>query len=332
VRTAVAHVEVDTQPDGDLMVRWEFEGDPVPVDVATGRTPNQIDHRHETTVAASESRVRIAAGREGRWFVSVAPHGGGPAVVAADRRVPFEGIGNFRDLGGYRTRSGGTVRWGVVFRADALHGLIPSDMALYEQLGLRAVFDLRGDPERQERPNPVPSKVFAISGWQRTEGPPRGAPTVATPADGERILHEIYVRLIDQAAEQIGRLYTHLVSEDGLPAVFHCHAGKDRTGIVAALLLEALEVERGTILDDYELTARYRLRTHQESTFQRLVDAGITREAAAGVLTTPRWAMQSALDHRQQRYGDIDAYLTGPAMMRAEDVEALRRRLLVRSS
>ena len=80
-----------------------------------------------------------------RWFVSVAAHGGGPAVVCADRRVHFEGATNFRDLGGYRTRSGAVVRWGRIFRADSLHGLSSDDLVLYETLGMRAVFDLRGE-------------------------------------------------------------------------------------------------------------------------------------------------------------------------------------------
>jgi protein-tyrosine phosphatase len=110
--------------------------------------------------------------------------------------------------------------------------------------------------------------------------------------------------------------------------VFHCHAGKDRTGIVAALLLDALGVERETVLDDYELTARYRLRTHQESSYQRLVESGMSPEAAAGVLTTPRWAMQHALEDLDRRYGSVADYLQGPAGMHSNNLRSLRRRLL----
>lgn len=326
--STVSHVEVQTQADGSLLVSWEIEGEPSAVDVATGPSPDHVDHLHQTTAPAGCTSLRLPGPSPSRPYVSVGPSGGGPAVVAADRRIPFEGITNFRDLGGYRTASGTRLRWGQVFRADALHGLTAADLDLYRRLGLRSVYDLRGDTEREERPNPVQSRQHTIIG--RPPGPEPSGPTATgdSAADGERFLGDLYIGLIDHAAAQIGQLYSWLVSDGGLPAVFHCHAGKDRTGIVAALLLEALGVERGAVLDDYELTSRYRLRAHQESTFERLLESGMSPEAAAGVLTTPRWAMEAALHHLDERYGGIGPYLTGPARMRPEVIDALRERLL----
>jgi protein-tyrosine phosphatase len=323
----VAYVEIDTQTDGSQLVRWQLEGGPVAVDIALGPTPDHLDHQHHSTVTAEQTVLQLPAG-PGRLYVSVAPHQGGPAVVAAERRVPFEGITNFRDLGGYRTGSGTAVRWGLVFRADGLHGLSTNDLARYEKLGLRAVYDLRGEIERTERPNPVPSRPLTVIGRPTDAGPPAAPPAIATTEEGERFLYDMYVGLIEHAAVQIGELFQALTEDDGLPAVFHCHAGKDRTGLVAAVLLEALGVEREAVLDDYELTARYRLRTQQESTFQRLVEYGMSPEAAAGVLTTPRWAMQDALAELDRKFGGVEAYLTGPAGMTSRDLVALRTCLL----
>lgn len=329
VETAVVDVRVTTEAPGELLVEWEVEGAPVAVDVAVGSTPDHVDHRHESTVAAGETTARISGLDAGRHFVSVAPHGRGPALVAADRRVPFEGATNFRDLGGYRTRSGGRTRWGLVFRADSLHGLTEEDLELYAQLGLRAVFDLRSDIEREERPNPMPSRAFTvISRSPDEQGVKVPTDSWSTAVDGEQILHELYVRLIEHAAPRIGSLYTELARPDGLPAVFHCHAGKDRTGIVAALLLELVGVDRDAVLDDYELTARFRLRAHQEGTYRRLLDSGISAEAAAGVLAAPRWAMATALEDLDRRFGGIEPYLAGPAGMSPADVEVLRDRLV----
>lgn len=330
MQTTVARVEVDTQADGRALVRWEIEGTPAAVDLATGPTPDRIDHTHEATVPAGQTSLLVAGRGDGRLFVSVSPHGTGPAVVAADRRVPFAGVQNFRDMGGYRTRSGRIVRWGLVFRADALHGLSTGDLALYGHLSLRAVFDLRHDLEREQLPDPVPARPLTITG--RPAGaepaPLATAPERLTTADGERFLGEMYLGLLEHGAVQIGELYTGLAAGDGLPAVFHCHGGKDRTGIVAALLLEALGVERDVVLDDYELTARYRRREHQESTFGRLIESGMSPEAAAGVLSAPRWAMARALDELDDRHGGVEAYLTGPAGMAAADLQVLRARLV----
>ena len=110
--------------------------------------------------------------------------------------------------------------------------------------------------------------------------------------------------------------------------MFHCHDGKDRTGLVAALLLDALGVERATILDDYGFTARYRRRTEQESSYERLIESGMSEEAAAGVLTTPKWVMQHALEELDRRHGSIADFLRGPAGMYPDTLDTLRQRLL----
>jgi protein-tyrosine phosphatase len=327
VHTAVAHVEVDPVDGDALVVRWELEGEPVAVDVAIGTSADDVDHQHEATVPAGETSLRVARLPGIRQFVSVAPHSGGPAVVAAERRIPFERVTNFRDLGGYRTRSGRRVRWGQVFRSDALHGMSEGDHAIYDQLGLRAIYDLRGDVECAERPDPMPSRNLPILSR------PVGDDTTVTfdgttGEDGERVLRDLYVGHIEHAAARIGELFSALAAPDGLPSVFHCHAGKDRTGLAAALLLEALGVERKAILDDYELTARYRLRAQQDQTFDRLIKTGLTPEAAAGVLTAPRWAMASALEYLDSEYTDIERYLTGPAAMRPADLRRLSGQLL----
>lgn len=307
--TAVAHVEVHTGPDGALLVRWTLDGDPAAVEVASGPGPQRVDHRHHATVPADDREITLPGPAGARTFVSVAPAGGGSAVVAADRRVGFEGVTNFRDLGGYRTASGGRIRWGRAFRADALHGLSPADLATFHTLGLNRVYDLREEVERSDRPDPVPALWHPITGRPAGADPLTSVPSGLTSEDGERFLTELYLGIIDHAAVRIGAIYAGLAGEGGLPAVFHCHAGKDRAGMVASLLLEALGVDRQTVLDDYELTSRYRPRGRQDATFDLLLQAGMSPEAAGAVLTTPRSAMAAALGHLDDRYGGIEGYL-----------------------
>jgi protein-tyrosine phosphatase len=326
----VSKVEVHTQADRTLLVRWHLEGDPVPIDVSLGPTPERMDHRHQMTVPAGQTSVKVPLPSHERWFVSVAPHGGGSAVVCADRRVHFQGATNFRDLGGYRTRSGAAVRWGRIFRADSLHGLSPDDLVLYQTLGMRAVFDLRGESERYDRPSAVPSHPLIMIGRTTEEAiKAKRPPTGATAADGERFLYDLYVGMVEHSSEQVGQLFRGLAQDEILPAVFHCHAGKDRTGIVAALLLETLGVDRELVLDDYELTARYRNGTQQwATTLQRLIDSGMSAQLAAGIVATPRWVMQNALEKMDREYGGIESYLQNRAGMRPTDIELLRQRLL----
>lgn len=319
----VIHVEADAEPDGSLSVQWDLDGGPAAVDVAIGPSPEQIDHEHQLTVPSGTTHVRLPGLGRGRWYVSVAPSGSGAAVVAADRRVAFEGITNFRDLGGYRTVDGGRTRWGMVFRADALAGMTERDLALYERLAVRTVTDLRGDEERATKPNPFDSHHVALIGPQVDD--PDERPAEAT---GEELLHHLYVRLFDHAGPLIGQVIGSLATDEGLPTVFHCHAGKDRTGVIAALLLEALGVPRSVVLDDYEATARYRVHTDDPETHQKLIELGMLPEVAAGILSAPRWAMAASLDHLDERHGGVHAYLTGPAGLTDDRIDWLRSRLV----
>jgi protein-tyrosine phosphatase len=98
-------------------------------------------------------------------------------VTTVERRVPFEGIQNFRDLGGYPTVDGRTVRWGEVYRADALHKLTEADLASFRGLGVRTVFDLRGDAER--RSSPARSNRSTSRSWAGPRAPSRCRPTLS---------------------------------------------------------------------------------------------------------------------------------------------------------
>ena len=326
----VSAATVDTDA-GDLLVQWEITGAPdAPVDIAIGPTPEAVDHAHVLTVDGPQRQARLAGSGPGRHYVSIAPHGGGGALVVAERRVVFEGVTNFRDLGGYPTSGGGRTRWGRVFRSDALHRLTADDLIRYEALGLHAVYDLRGDAEREQYPNPFPSLHLSLLA-QVAQAVPTAESARATALDagaGEKVLHGLYQGLLAHAGPLFGRLLSGLSDPEALPAVFHCTGGKDRTGISAALLLDFLGVARPLVLDDYELTARYRLLEHQTESYQNLLAMGMSPEAAAAVLGAPRWAMAEALDVLDQDYGGAESYLTGPAGMPASTLERLRELLV----
>jgi protein-tyrosine phosphatase len=249
-------------------------------------------------------------------------------TMTRSRHVPFEGARNVRDLGGYPTTDGGTTRWGLVYRADGLQSLTPGDVERYAELGIRTTYDLRRDSEREQRPNRVPSTSLCITTPMDEAGVTIEATTMFDERSGEVMLRTIYGGLLTYSGALLGTMFTEMSAPEGTPALFHCHAGKDRTGIVAAVLLDALRVEREVILDDYVMTTEFRKREHQEDSFQNLVKSGMAPEAAAGVLGAPRWAMAETLAELDSVYGGVDSYLVQQCAMEPTTIDRLRGQLV----
>jgi protein-tyrosine phosphatase len=244
--------------------------------------------------------------------------------VPSDRRIPFEGIWNFRDLGGYPSASGGTTRSGLVYRSDSLHLLTTRDLELFDRLGIQAIYDLRRDDERAEYPGPRPHVPLSIYGGNLPGVDPS---TLLDREAGERWLSDDYRGMLANAGPTFGRLFTELAGPAAGPAVFHCMGGKDRTGMASALLLSWLGVDRDTVLDDYELTTVYSDSERVAEVVVLFGESGICAAAAGGMLSTPRWAMAGALELLDDQYGGIERYLVEQAEMDPEVMVALRNRL-----
>ena len=164
------------------------------------------------------------------------------------RLVPLEGCLNFRDLGGLPTRDGGRVRRGRVYRSDALHLLTPADVRrLRDELGLAAVVDLRSAAElATDGRGPLAGEPIAFH-----HVPLFDAEHMTAEARSVTItLADRYALLADFAAVRIGRVLV-AVAEAGGPAVYHCAAGKDRTGVISAIILGVLDVPDEAIVADY---------------------------------------------------------------------------------
>lgn len=179
---------------------------------------------------------------------------------AQDRRVlRLQGASNFRDLGGYATSQGRQVRWGRIFRSDHLGRLTSEDEALLAGLGVQRVLDFRGEHERAAVPNRLATARQHVLGIE---------PTVVQrlqdlAAAGQRLseavavelMKELYRALVHDQTHRYAEFFEHLLDNSSdTPLVFHCTAGKDRTGFAAALTLQALGVPRHVVLQDYLLT------------------------------------------------------------------------------
>ena len=186
-----------------------------------------------------------------------------PAAAASQhqRLLPLEGGRNFRDLGGYRTQDGRTVKWGLLFRSGEMHDLTAADFTYLAKIGIRTVCDFRDTNERAAEPALWPAgqapRIFADDYDMKTNGMmPKLNFGSMTPVQARAMMAETYPRILTTFNGQYRRMFQQLLAGNA-PLAFNCSAGKDRTGVAAALILTALGVPRETVIQDYLLTNQY---------------------------------------------------------------------------
>lgn len=173
------------------------------------------------------------------------------------RSLNLSGATNFRDLGGYAAANGQQVRWRRLFRSDQLAGLTKADLAVLSNVGLVRAFDFRGEAERGAQPYDVPGVVQVAlpiepTVVQRMKDLLESGQRLTAP-DTVRLMQQTYRAFVHDNAARFSELFGHVLESDA-PLVFHCTAGKDRTGFAAAMLLLALGVPRPVVMQDYLLT------------------------------------------------------------------------------
>jgi protein tyrosine/serine phosphatase len=238
--------------------------------------------------------------------------------------VELEGCFNFRDLGGYRSRDGGRMRSGHVFRADGLQHLTPRDLArLRHEIGLGGVIDLRSSAEVETNGRGLiarePLALHHVPLFER-DGEEDGAPR-----EFLRDMGEVYFFMLRTAREPIARV-VRILAETHAPCVFHCAAGKDRTGVISALLLGLLGVPRETIVADYAFSRRnldqINARLRSSESYQRIME-----DLPTGAYEAEPETMETLLDRVEARYGSMRGYAERAGISDAL-VDRLRARLL----
>jgi protein-tyrosine phosphatase len=181
----------------------------------------------------------------------------------AQRRLPVAGAANLRDLGGYATGDGRALRWGVLYRSDSLAQLSDEDLTYLERLSLRRVVDFRSEAERERDPDRLPDGMNVV--WQPIAGQgldPRALQDRllaggVSADESAAFLIEGNRAFVNDFRDVYARFLRDLADPANLPTLFHCTAGKDRTGFAAALVMLALGVPRDTAMRDYLLTNTY---------------------------------------------------------------------------
>jgi protein-tyrosine phosphatase len=245
------------------------------------------------------------------------------------RLVPLEGTLNFRDLGGYPA-TGGVTRWGAVYRSDRLSELTDADVAHLATIGLRTVCDFRYDREVEEDPSRLPdgARVVRLAVGAAPGDNPRSLEDMIRAREIAQVttasMAEGYVAMLERQAALFGDLIRLVAQDHHHAVVIHCTAGKDRTGLGAALLLGAVGVAEDVIVEDYALTDQYRSVHRLAEIGPKIAAQGLDLEDLKVLFTAPAETMALTLGHITDRWGGIEGYLTGPAGVTTADLGALR--------
>jgi protein tyrosine/serine phosphatase len=224
-----------------------------------------------------------------------------------ERQLRFDGCFNFRDLGGYDTTDGRMIRWRRLFRADGPHALTAADHVVLGALGLATIIDLRTEREAADRGSyttAVEARCFQL-------------PMIDVLPDAEElpawidpaVVADRYRDMLDRGADTIAESFAILSDPASYPVMFHCSAGKDRTGILAALVLASLGVPDDQIVDDYCTSgpAMERLVAHFQASYPDAREQ-LQRVAPAMVSAEPA-AMIGLLAGLRADYGSIEGYV-----------------------
>ncbi|MGI5900107.1 MAG: tyrosine-protein phosphatase [Christensenellales bacterium] len=225
------------------------------------------------------------------------------------RRVPLEGAFNFRDLGGYPVAGGLSTRYGVFYRSGCINDLTTSDKEKIKKLGVKTVIDLRGEHELQSRPGAFTGdadvRVINIDLLSKLD--PNSVYKHTT--DDPNFIPDLYITMIDSCGEKIGQFIKAAAENAQRGAVlYHCSAGKDRTGMISMFLLGLAGVERMDIVADYQVSE-----TYIEHAFP----------GAKHALTSSPLHIQRALKYLEDEYGGIERYARTHGIV-SSDINALR--------
>ncbi len=250
-------------------------------------------------------------------------------VVASAQSAPGESLGvasipNLRDLGGYTTRDGMSVRRGVLFRSDQLSTVTADDLKKLGDLKLKSDFDLRTTNERSARPDEVPAGVRNI--WlnvladaeqsdpaqiEALMRDPKQANAALGDGKVDAIFADAYRSFVSlpSARAAYRKLFLSLADDSNLPALFHCTTGKDRTGWAAAAFLTLMGASRETVMQDYLQSNQYILPAYK-SQIDAFVAAGGERGIPESLLGVKAAYLEAAFGEMTSKYGTIQDYFS----------------------
>jgi protein-tyrosine phosphatase len=217
------------------------------------------------------------------------------------RLIDLEGAYNFRHVGGYPTQQGTFVEWGNIYRSGEICNLTQKDIEQLEYLEIKTIIDFRNTIEKNNCPDAVIATVknrvaLPIDAGSMVHNMQKHSDL----HDGREIVKEVNRILVRHSTDVYAEFFKVCSDKKNLPILFHCSAGKDRTGLAAALLLSALGVDRQTIITDYCLSATYLLGKAGFS---------LDDQAMNPILTVTSDYLEAAFEVIDNEFGGMESYL-----------------------
>ena len=333
VNPVAAETPVYRDADDRIIIDLALLSDTIvlPVTIYHGLSYEDINRTEPIGVSHDYSFVWEGPEDQQHFFEIVSASGA--SVVVAERLIHFEGTENTRDLGGYRTRDGHTVRWGHLYRSGDLGSLKRSDLDYWQNVGIREVIDFREPEALARKPDRLPSddivvQQFAVYDTSTTRRKSRKLLQRADPDEynAETILLENNRMYVTQYTPAFAKAFAELL-EQPESLLYHCSAGKDRTGFMSAMLLYALGVPRATIMRDYMASNYYRQkRIRRRARLSPLI--GISPRVSLPLLEVRPIYLEAALRTVEEQYGSIDNYLKEGLGISDDEREKLREKYL----
>jgi protein-tyrosine phosphatase len=258
-------------------------------------------------------------------WIRLVPTAGEPLMLTA-RDFGLASDPNLRDIGGYRTSDGRWVRMGVVYRSQAL-SLSPADLATVDQLGITADYDLRTTEEIAAFPDVVPAGATYTN--LNVMADIEIAPTLTSPASAEAYMQEIEQDFVTNPTAQaaFGMLLTDVANSNGA-VLYHCTAGKDRTGWATAVLLTLLGVPRATVVQDYLLSNTYYFDSPAVQAELKAMPAAES-PVYAPLLEVQASYLQAGFEQVAASYGSMYGYAVHGLGLSPQTIAKLRHKLLI---
>ena len=249
------------------------------------------------------------------------------------RLLPMDGAHNTRELGGYKTTDGKSVKWGMLYRSDKLSDISDTDQAYLRDLGIKKIIDFRSKEEKTEDPDIIPKGINYVEMPISVDGAMRSKIEAVLKGETNK---DVKSFLIDANKEFVSN-YTgvyedflrNLIDDDG-PTLFHCTAGKDRAGFAAAITLIALGVSKEDVINDYMKTNQFTKERIEEIIGQielmtlYQTDAEILRP----LLGVEREYIETAFQTAEEKYGSLENFIRDGLNISDEDIQKLRNKFI----